>query len=609
MNSDLQLNRPLMTLACLALALPVITWVCLMPRFGILELLADGVTAYDVPFLACLVIAAVFVVVWRFAGFKASVIWAGASLGAQTFSSEFGGIERLELSFFQSSPVPGITVYCNGVNLGESPFVIDDLDSRVSEWDAPPEQPRVDVRIYTPRPPELRHANWTWVPHDFTGWRNRGSTHSTQFQISSPHSLVREMEKTRQWWRFEKDGYLGLCSAYSFVHGETWHGGVRRYFVQPRVVFPSVEPHLEALLAVLNESDGKPDQAWLTHFLKYRDLLFTPLCLRTQEDDRLLPLIDQLVRAEFDLPEEPTRADCARVVASVVERVRQRGSFAVPSMESEAIGRVGLIHPEPIIEQMDRLLTDAVGSNFSSSGQTRSRSFLPERMPIEYAMVRLRLQPPELFDRLVYLNRREQFLELIAQYETKTAVAIVRSRLNSGQYGHACRNFHNPALEPVIREMFDRQTDGHDSHGVEAYILERIEYEELDEEFARWVASSPSLEADALGRLLAQIPTAVTPGLLTRLAKSDSAVRNAALRQLHATPHPVFDEYVIAACRDNMDRSAERNPYYNHAFLALGSLDTPAVRELVEEIVDAEGRPWQVLVNTVREPMWGWLVP
>jgi hypothetical protein len=46
MNSDLQLNRPLMTLACLALALPVITWVCLMPRFGILELLADGVTAY-----------------------------------------------------------------------------------------------------------------------------------------------------------------------------------------------------------------------------------------------------------------------------------------------------------------------------------------------------------------------------------------------------------------------------------------------------------------------------------------------------------------------------------------------------------------------------------
>ncbi len=622
MNRDISANRWLIGAACVTLVVPLFALCTLMPRFGIAALLSDGVTLYDLPFLACLSIAVLVLIARRFRGFPTAMMFVFWSLGAQVFSSEFGDAQRLELAFFERESIPGVNVFCNGVHLGESPLVVTDLDARVAEWDTPPDQPRVKLgyqyaHMQLQARPNLEQAQWPWAPYDVSGWDDI-DTPFQRMESQSPLAQTKVFRNTKHWWRFEKDGCIGLCSATRFTTGGTWHTGIRRFSANPRVEFPSVISHLAALLDMLKDSGGEPDQQWLTHFLKYKDLLFIPLAMQAEMEPDLLPVVEQLIDTEYGLPAEPTREDCARVVERLVQRIDELGSYTVPSLESVAILRVGRLHPEPIIEMMDRRLSDVMvyGDGHRSEGEvTLRRPRIRGRALLEFAITHLQLQPPELFDRLVWFNRRDQFLVLIAQYETETAVDIVRSRMRSAvppelnQIAVRCRHFRNPALDGSIRSMFERYGNNFKPNLLD-YVLARIQRGDASDDFATWVAEQHGMDESTLGILLAQIRSPSTAAILQKLGKANRQVRDSAMHQLSDSPNPFLEDYVVSECRSDIARAAASEQYYaGGSLVALSSYDSPQVRAIVEELLIRGGPLWQTLVHQTQSADWPWLVP
>jgi|GEM_PF-3495780 hypothetical protein len=621
MNRDVSANRWLISSARVILALPLLALFTLMPRTGTVAQLSDGVTLQDAPLFACFIAAVLVLVVRRAKGIPIAIAFVFCSFSGQTLSAVFWNSERLEMTFYERGSVPGVSVFCNGVHLGESPLVVTDVDARVAEWDTPPDQPRVKPGVHSADLQSSERLNmadalWTWTPYDVSG-RDGIDSPFQQFHSHSQLAVAKVFRNTKHWWRFEKDGCVGLCSAGNFTTRGSWNAGLRRFSANPPVEFPSVAPHLEALLDVVKDSGGEPDQQWLTHFLKYRDLLFTPLALRARAEPELLPIVEQLVDAQFGLPAEPTRDDCARVVSRVVQRIDELGSFTEPSLESVAILRVGSMHPEPIIELMNRRLSDVMvyGGDQRSEGEvTLERPRIRGRALLEFAMMHLQLEPPELFGRLVWFNRRDQFLVLIAQYETETAIDIVRSRMRSAvppelnQIAARCRHFRNPALEASTRSMFERY-DNNFRSDLQDYILARIQRGDVSDDFAAWVAEQPGTQGSTLGILLAQIRSPSTAAVLQILGKANRQVRISAMQQLSVTPNPFLEEYVVSECRSDIARAAREQYYAGRSLVALGSYDSPQVRAIVEELLVKGGPLWRTLVYETQSADWPWLVP
>ncbi len=337
MKHDNPYNRRLLNITLVLIFSPLYLAVLATPESGVVNRLAGNIAAgkaFAQPLLYVLLLGFVVSLGWllvrgRIAG---PMVLFFLLLVAYGFVGRIGMEKRYELSIGAGRPMLGIDVYCNGVNLGKTPLRIskEELYKEVKPWDKPPIQIRLDMRDADDGDDRYYWARFYYLPNDvFDRW-NEWPPDNDRYRRGTLIKILKEIEATKYWWHFEKDGCVGLAPIASFGGGG---GGGRVITIRatPQISFLSAGPHLAALLDELARSEYAASDEWIAHFGKYSGLLFMDFYKKAKANDKLQPTLDAVIRAEFNIPKDPTRADCARVVDEILDRVEKNGCFTVPS--------------------------------------------------------------------------------------------------------------------------------------------------------------------------------------------------------------------------------------------------------------------------------------
>ena len=550
---------------------------------------------------------AAVLVLWRGSATLAMVILL-LSIAVGSFwtdgASPDEGYRRMDLVIGERSPIMGVNVYCNGVHLGTTPLRIsrEEFPKKVEPWETPPRQP-VLKPFGDPKGDNAFHsALYTWAPHDpFEPYEERPPRHKLT-RAHSDSEIFKLLPEVEYWWRFQKNGHDGLARATNFGGSS---GGSMAYLeinANPDITYPALSPHVELLVDTLRRNGYSPTERWIEHFLKYRELLFLDFHKRTQGESRLRTALEAVVRAHFDLPENPTQEDCSRVVERIVRTAQEHGSFQVPSMSSMALDIMGEA-AAPAVTRLfrARINTRPHGWGRSSSGNWEMRFYEPGGglLPLEYAAKRLR--PEELFAPLVYqYGRQDRYFDIVASYRNANARRLVEHYLRDLQRGshrkfqirralEKLTDVRNPEVEERIRQAF-RELGYQNEHVVRQFIESRIGAPRVDQtELATWVFHSAPIDEDEKLRLITRIPSPRAYHYLRILGvPRDRSEREDAIYEVATHPNPYLDEFVIDTWK--WYDSPEGPGYWSRTMTkALLGNDTERVQDFVRETVQKGG--------------------
>ena len=523
--------------------------------------------------------------------------------------------------FGQQSRIQGVTVECNGVTLGQTPFTISEEEfcEKVKPWDAPPPQTMVDADM---------HAGT--MHYDFSKFRHvpqdifvDGPFSALQWSLNSDE-IRRKMRTSAYWWYFEKDGCTGLGRTGGFSISRRGTGTSIITDVNPSMTFPSLRPHMELLVADLERHDGVPTSEWIEHFRKYQDLLFVDFHTAAREDPELLPALHAVVKDEFRIPDTPTAADCERIVDEILDRVEQRGGFLEPSPESVALDLLGADVANVVTARfLDSPHEAAGGGGRRSSDEwtlTHRADHSVWQLPLEYVMKRH--PAPELFGRMVYLAAQNpgRFMPFVAAYQRPEAVEIVRTYLTPFKFGSRSHDrgaienvlrlaaeVVNPALEDDYRHIVsDRGGDRFLQDDVERFISSRIDAPGIDQDrLADWILHWPPIPDEAKVEALLRMRTPKAALDLYHLASMKPHLIEDAVDKLTRDPNPHCDDFLIRVFRESFyGRRHVESPHV--LYKALARLDTPAIHAFVEDMWNKwEEDGWKNLIGEKKELVWG----
>jgi len=527
------------------------------------------------------------------------------------------GHGHVDLLIGQDIPTTGVDVFCNGVHLGKTPMCISrkEFNEKVSPWTKPPRQDRLEHPSYPGEP--WGWAKYTWVPNDV--FERYGHWPPAPDFFPDNEKALAVLKSSRYWWHFEADGHQGLCGLIYFGGGSSGLPGRLEVNVNPQATYPALEPHLALVIDGLSAGKGRPNAAWIAHFRKYQNLLFLPFYEKARSDPRLRAALDAVVRAEFDLPQEPTPQDCDRIFAAILDRVESRGSFQIPSPESFAIDLMGNAAKDSVV----RRFWEESPHRFTSSGQSggigvlytiyRRSGEAVRQLPLEYAVKRL--QPPELFDALVYhWARTGQNLELVGCYQNKAAAQLVIDYVQDvGRRGNSsfavnsalamAAGIINPSVEQYLRDFVRERGRGSDSgYHVMQFIEPRIGAAGIDQgELAGWVYSWAPLDDRAKRRFLLRINSPSTFTYMECLGgMGDPGERQNVIIQLAANPNPGLDRLLINAYGSTKEPQFAIFTYYS-VTQALIKTDTPAIRKFIAETWQRKSDRATLLDGLVRQ--------
>jgi len=545
-------------------------------------------------------LVAMLLVLWKGCGRLPLVLLLVAWFGVPFMSlRDTNHVRQMDLLIGRrSDPTAGVDVFCNGVRLGKTPLRIsrEEFHQQVPPWTQPPRQDRLTPNSVAVSNQQWSGAQYTWVPDDiferFEHWP------PVQDPIQDDQKALTLLSSAHYWWRIEADGHQGMVQLSSVGRGGS-SGSNGHLEITPsfQATYPALEPHLALVIVGLLAENGPPTSAWLDHFRKYQNLLFLPFHEKARSDPRLREALDAVVRAEFNLPANPTPQGCDRVLAEILDRVESRGGFAIPSLESVAIDLMGDAAQASLVRCFP--LESSYGSTDfgqASSGQwtmlTR-KGKAARLLPLEYAVKRLR--PPELFDRLVYQwGRTGRSLDLIACYQNEPAAQFIinylhdlgrgRDRFVVDQAMPILANIVNPPAEQELRRFMSEMGGRSDEHWIVAFVESRVGAEGIDQgQLADWVFAFAPLNERTKLDLIAKIncPEAARYVQLFFGVKQDPMKRRNLICQLVTTPNPSLDPFVIDTYESSQEPSSPDYADRNTITMALIKSDTPAVREFI----------------------------
>jgi hypothetical protein len=438
-------------------------------------------------------------------------------LGFQRLGYSPNSPKRVDLAFGRSGQA-GIDVFCNGEHLGKTPFRISDEEfhRKVSPWTKPPRQDRL-----VPSESGLEWTRFTWVPNDVISDQNQWPPPASLSCLSDEKKKLEAIKTCPYWWRFESNGHRALCTICNFGGGSSGTMGRVEVNVTPSLTFPALQPHLALVIDGLLAQKDPPSPAWIAHFRKYQNLLFLPFFEKAKSDPRLRKALDAVARAEYDVPVNPTPADCERALAAILDRVEAHGFFQIPSIESIALDLLGSAAAESVvrhygIEASGRISDTGRLGGGGDSYVVHYRTGKAVRLfPLEYAVKKLR--PPELFDLLVYRwARTGEGLDLVACYENQKAVDLVAEYLRDSGRDSGRRHDRalpkvvgilNPALQEHLQNFVRENGGGAFNHYyVTQFVKSRIGVPGINQaELAAWVYHWAPLDERGKQDLLARI--------------------------------------------------------------------------------------------------------
>jgi hypothetical protein len=641
MNPDNPSNRKLLNMTLLVILSPLYALVLFTPEVGILRNLAafwSQGTPFAAPLLYVFILACIVSVAW--------LLWRGALVGPISvllasmiaygllagYSASDG--KTYELLIGAGRPMLGIDVFCNDVHLGKTPIRISEagFNKLVKPWDRPPEQPMLDIYQDANDDDRYTWAKFFYVPHDIFDMHKQWPPDHRRYRHHSAKETLEDLRNSKYWWHFEKDGCIGLTQLANFGGGS---GGGRLISIEisPSISFLSAEAHLDALLAQLKLDAYQASQAWISHFLRYKDLLFLDFYAKAQQDKKLQPALDALVRAEFKLSVTPSEPEAQRVVDEIVQRVQTNGCFTVPSFESLAINMVAQAQAQPIV---DRFLELADlpwgGSNGRASSDTwtsyRRSGPRVQLLPLEYAIKKT--APAQLFDRLVYMSREGKHMDLLGNYPREELVWLFSHTLRNierqggrrrdSRFSEAlgiCAQVKNPLLEESFRQFVeDHAGKGHGSarSHVRRFVGSRLNDPAIDQgQLATWIFHFAPLEDRDKLELLTRIQDPKAYHYLQNRMVGNQPRRKDVLQYLSSQPNPSLDKFLVDTY--NWYESPRGSGYETIAMAhALVRTDTPVVRELIREKWNADAKARTRLIRRLvvadwRQPNMDWLVP
>ena len=571
MNPDNPTNRMLQNVTLLVVLSPIYAAVLLAPDIGVVPVIrslwAEG-TPLASPLLYLVVLVHLAGMAWillrgAFAG-PISLVLGTMILYSMLAGGAMDHGKRHQLSIGAGRPMLGIDVYCNDVHLGKTPLTVTETEFNrlVKPWDTPPDQPRLNLHDH--RDNDLySSAGFTYAPNDvFDLWTQWPPDHE-RYNRHNDEETLRDFKVSKYWWRFEKNGCIGMTRLGNFGGG----GGGGRLItidINPNIEFPAASEHLDALLAGLEADDHVPSPEWVEHFLKYKDLLFLDFHGKARRNPDLTAVLDAIVRAEFDIPADPTEADCARVLDDILDRVEAARCFTVPSLESLAVERVGEAHSGPLVRRFlasQRLPGGGYSGRASSDNWTTYRrgGRAARLLPLEHAV--RQTCPPELIDDLVYLSRNGRSLGMLGNYAREEVSAIVMhyfrqierrgGRQSKSGFEAAlrfCAQVRNPLLEEHVRH-FVRKYAGHGHGGsryaVRRFIASRVGDPRVDQgKLAEWIYHWAPLNDREKLEYMPRIQDPQAAHYVRVLLGSNDRRREDVIHKLGARPNPHFGEFV-----------------------------------------------------------------
>ncbi|NQV33476.1 MAG: hypothetical protein HQ515_12355 [Phycisphaeraceae bacterium] len=642
MNPDNPANRKLLHMTLLVMLAPLYTIVLFAPYTGILPNLAkcwyQG-TPFGAPLLYVFLLSCIASMAWllRRGALIGPVALLLITLVTSGITAGSLGREKIyTLSIGAGSHILGIDVYCNDVHLGKTPFTITqaEFNKKVAPWGTPPDQP---IMTLSNRDDNDRYASarFVYVAHDIFEQYGQWPPDHKGYSRDTDKETLAQLKQSKYWWRFEKNGCIGLSSLSNFSNSAGGTNNRITIDLNPNITFLSVEEHLDALLAQLRADNLQPTGAWLDHFLKYKDLLFLGFHQKVVSDHNLQPALDAIVRTEFNLPATPSESDCRRVVEEIVNRAATSHCFTVPSLESLGIVSAAQAHSQPIIDCfLEPIKTDFAG--LRSNGTRGSGALITYRrsgprarlLPLEYAIKQT--TPPQLFDCLVYMARGGDHMDLLANYPREELVWLFSHYLRSieQQGGHRrdsrinsvlrlCSQIVNPLLENKTRQFVRDNTGkrvGMGRHYVDQFVETRINHPKIEQgELANWIFHWAPLDDREKLAFLRQIQDPNACSLYSMAARRSSNRTNDIMYQLGRQPNPAFDT-LIAETYNASEEPQGRGRGSQSFTLALVKTDTPAMREFITEKWNQDSNTRTRMMNHLkardwRQPHMNWLVP
>lgn len=638
MNPDNPANRKLLNMTLLVMLAPLYAVVLFAPYTGILPNLAECWSQgapLGAPLLYLFLVSCIASMAWllRRGALVGPITVLLLTLVASGVTGNYSRAKTYELAIGSGRPVLGIDVYCNDVHLGKTPIKISEaqFNDLVKPWDRPPDQPILELG----RDDDTDRYSWArffYVPHDIFDMNKQWPPDHQRYSRHNDKETLEDLKNSKYWWRFEKDGCIGLTQLANFGGGS---GGGRLVTIRinPDITFLSAESHLDALLVQLAQDGYEPSPAWLNHFLAYKGLLFMKFYERTQKNDALQAALDRLVRAEFSLSRTPTESDCRRVVDEIVTRSHTSLCFTVPSMESLAMEMVSQAHVQPVVDRFLELTHLPLGGSHgraSSDAWTTYRRSSPRAglLPLEYAIKKT--APAQLFDRLVYMSRGGQYMDLLGNYPREELVRLFQNYLrNTERQGgrgrdsrindalRLCAQVKNPILEETVRQFVRENADqghGPGEHHMGQFTQSRINDPAIDQgELATWIFHWAPADDRAKLSYLSKIQDPNAYRYVNMLVTRNERRREDILGQLAERPNPALDKFII----DTYNwYESPRGPgyWFTSMTYALVKTDTPALRELITKKWHNDDREPKVMINALksgdwRQPNMNWLVP
>jgi hypothetical protein len=642
MHSNNPVNQKLLNVTLLAILTPLYAMVLLTPEIGVLRNLAKywslG-TPFAAPLLYVFALAYLISIIW--------LLWRGTLVGPVTLllltmvangitTMGFDSEKTYTLSIGAGNPILGIDVYCNDVHLGKTPFTISEADfnKKVTPWDTPPDQPIMTLGNHDEND-RYSSAKFFYVPHDIFEQHKQWPPDHMRYNRDTDKETLEEFKQSQYWWRFEQDGCVGLTSLSNFSNGSGGSNNRITIDINPNLTFLSAKEHLDVLLTQLQADNLQPTRAWLDHFLKYKELLFTRFYQQAMDDESLQPTLDTIVRAAFNLSTTPTESECRQVVNEIVSRTAKSGCFTVPSLDSLGIVMVAEAHSQPVIDCFLEPL-EANLSGLNSDGTRGSGALVTYRrsgpraklLPLEYAIKQT--APPQLFDHLVYMARGGDHMDLLGNYPREELVWLFSHYLRNveQQGGHMrdmrinraielCSQIANPLLEDKARQFV--RENGEKQHGigrhyVGQFIESRIDNPKIKQgELANWIFHWAPLDDHAKMAFLQKIQDPNACNYVSMIFSGGRNRHDNVIYELGNTPNPAFDTFIIDTCKSYKSQQSPGS-WSRSLTLALVKTDTPAIHEFIKETWNESGKTRSQLINRLNSGDWHqphikWLVP
>ena len=611
MKRDNPANIPFLNTTTVVIFLPLLALALLMPRAGMFDSIRsilDHGRWFDYPIiilLSSLYVASLFLILWRsrlgqgLGIFYLSLIL--MTIHASTIIDLPHSAHPHIIEIGRASHIHGVDVYCNDVYLGQTPMVISEEDfyKKVNPWEQPPRQ---EIIIWN------RNMGSKRGPQDFPEFLYYAPNEYLETYLQNkvrlrpgPRQLWREISKLRYWWHFEKNGCAGVAAIN--INGGAGGGRTITINADPEILYPSVKPHLELLIRSLRRSRYEPTDEWITHFRKYLSLLFHEFYQKSQDETRLTPALQAVVRAEFGISDEMTEKEIARGVDEILARVERVGVFTIPSPESLALDLLGKRTAKVIEKRFAKLATVPIKEEgtqipgFAGSQITFYRRGKAARLlPLEHAI--RQIQPPGLFNRLVYESHRaERFINLLGNYQREEAVRFVRHYLQHVPNGHERhRQFrvtriahyftqiHNPELEGDLRG-FVLNNAGAGRHLIGTFIESRLDSSVTNaDSLATWLFHETPLDKRDKLKYLSRVNSSRADNLTQVLIQGDYD-REEVIRYLAERPNPSFDQFLIDSYEYYLVTKGPGD-HTSNLIRAMLVCDTPKMRAYLNELWD-----------------------